>query len=40
VHASHLGMVTNPQVLRIIANRLAQREGQWRPFSRSSARRR
>lgn len=40
VHASHLGMVTNPQVLRIIADRLAQREGKWRPFSRTSARRR
>ena len=40
VHASHLGMVTNPQVLRIVANRLAQPEGEWRPFSRSSERRR
>lgn len=40
VHASHLGMVTNPQVLRIIADRLAQREGRWKPLSRSSARRR
>jgi len=34
VHASHLGMVTNPQVLRVIADRLAQPEGQWRPFRR------
>lgn len=32
VHASHLGMVTHPQVLRIVADRLAQPEGQWRPF--------
>ncbi|HUR87554.1 MAG TPA: alpha/beta hydrolase [Ramlibacter sp.] len=40
VHASHLGMGTHPQVLRIVADRLAQREGQWRPFSRPSARRR
>jgi predicted alpha/beta hydrolase family esterase len=40
VHASHLGMVTNPQVLRIVADRLAQPEGRWRPFSRTSARRR
>ncbi|HTH78541.1 MAG TPA: alpha/beta hydrolase [Ramlibacter sp.] len=39
VHASHLGMVTHPQVLRIVANRLAQPEGKWRPFSRPSARR-
>ena len=34
VHASHLGMVTNPQALRIVANRLAQPEGQWRPLKR------
>jgi alpha-beta hydrolase superfamily lysophospholipase len=34
VHASHLGMVTNPQVLRIVANRLAQPEGAWRPLRR------
>jgi dienelactone hydrolase len=39
VHASHLGMVTHPQVLRIVANRLAQPEGKWKPFSRPSARR-
>ena len=32
VHASHLGMVTNPQVLRVVANRLAQPEGRWRPL--------
>jgi len=34
VSASHLGMVSHPQVLRIIANRLAQPEGQWRPLRR------
>jgi triacylglycerol esterase/lipase EstA (alpha/beta hydrolase family) len=34
VHASHLGMVTNPQVLRVVADRLAQPEGKWRPFRR------
>ena len=34
VAASHLGMVSHPQVLRIIANRLAQPEGQWRPLRR------
>jgi hypothetical protein len=37
VHASHLGMVANPQVLRIVANRLSQPEGKWRPFTRTSA---
>lgn len=35
VSASHLGMVSHPQVMRIIANRLAQPEGQWRPLRRS-----
>lgn len=34
VSASHLGMVTHPDVLRILANRLAQPEGQWRPLKR------
>lgn len=34
VSASHLGMVTHAQVLRIVANRLAQPEGQWRPLRR------
>lgn len=34
VSASHLGMVTHPDVLRIIANRLAQPEGRWRPLRR------
>jgi hypothetical protein len=33
VDASHLGMVTHPQVLRIVANRLAQPEGRWRRFT-------
>jgi hypothetical protein len=35
VDASHLGMGTHPQVLRIVANRLAQAEGRWRPLRRS-----
>jgi len=35
VDASHLGMVSHPQVLRIIANRLAQPEGRWRPLRRA-----
>jgi predicted alpha/beta hydrolase family esterase len=34
VDASHLGMTTHPQVLRIVADRLAQPEGQWRPYRR------
>jgi hypothetical protein len=34
VSASHLGMVTHPDVLRIVANRLAQPEGRWRPLRR------
>jgi hypothetical protein len=34
VSASHLGMGTHPEVLRIVANRLAQPEGQWRPLRR------
>lgn len=34
VHASHLGMGTHPDVLRIVANRLAQPEGRWRPLRR------
>lgn len=35
VDASHLGMVSHPDVLRIIANRLAQPEGRWTPFKRT-----
>ncbi|GAB3646540.1 esterase/lipase family protein [Ramlibacter alkalitolerans] len=34
VDASHLGMPSHPQVLRIVADRLAQREGRWRPYAR------
>lgn len=34
VAASHLGMGTHPEVLRIVANRLAQPEGRWRPLRR------
>jgi len=34
VGASHLGMVTHPQVLRIVVDRLAQPEGRWRPWRR------
>jgi pimeloyl-ACP methyl ester carboxylesterase len=35
VSASHLGMGTHYQVLRIVANRLAQPEGRWRPLRRA-----
>jgi pimeloyl-ACP methyl ester carboxylesterase len=33
VTSSHLGMVVNPMVLFIIADRLAQPEDDWRPFN-------
>jgi Putative serine esterase (DUF676) len=32
VHCSHFGMVANPAVFWAIADRLAQPEGDWRPF--------
>lgn len=32
VYASHLGIGANATVLHALADRLAQREGQWRPF--------
>jgi pimeloyl-ACP methyl ester carboxylesterase len=32
VHASHLGLGVNAAVLYALADRLAQAEGQWRPF--------
>ena len=35
VDASHFGMVNHPAVLRIVADRLAQPEGRWRPISRA-----
>ena len=38
VAASHTGMGVNPLVLHALADRLAQREGQWRPFSRKGLR--
>jgi pimeloyl-ACP methyl ester carboxylesterase len=34
VIGSHVGLGHNPQVLSIIADRLAQPRGQWRPYSR------
>ncbi|MGB5093580.1 MAG: alpha/beta hydrolase [Parvibaculum sp.] len=33
--ASHIGMGVNPLVLWAVADRLAQPEGQWKPFDRS-----
>lgn len=36
VSASHLGMGHNPQVLICIADRLAQKEEDWKPFRHSS----
>ena len=35
VEASHIGMGMNPLTLYAIADRLAQPEGEWRPFDRS-----
>ena len=32
---SHTGMAMNPSVLNVIADRLAQPEGNWRPFERN-----
>lgn len=33
VDASHLGMATHAGVMRVVADRLAQPEGQWRPYA-------
>jgi hypothetical protein len=33
VDSSHLGMGWNPAVLGVIANRLGQRPGKWRPYT-------
>ena len=38
VEGSHSGLGHNPLVLYALADRLAQPEGQWRPFDRSGAR--
>ena len=32
VSSSHIGLVWNPRVLEVIADRLSQREGAWRPY--------
>ena len=39
VKASHLGLGFNPAALYAIADRLAQREGEWRPFERRGLKR-
>ncbi len=33
VNSSHIGLVWNPRVLEVIADRLSQREGVWRPYA-------
>ena len=38
VECSHQGMGVNPLVLHAVVDRLAQAEGQWRPFERSGLR--
>jgi pimeloyl-ACP methyl ester carboxylesterase len=37
ISATHMGMGANPAALWAIADRLAQAEGQWKPFDRRSA---
>ena len=32
VHASHIGLGVNPSVMVALADRLRQKEGQWKPF--------
>ena len=39
VRSSHLGMGMNPMALYVVADRLAQPLGRWRPFDASGARR-
>jgi pimeloyl-ACP methyl ester carboxylesterase len=33
IHGSHIGMGWNPSVLRVVADRLAQRPGAWQPYA-------
>lgn len=37
VEASHIGLVWHPKVCRVVADRLAQPEGQWRPYREARA---
>ncbi len=39
LHASHVGMGMNPLAMLVIADRLAQPPGAWRPFDASGNRR-
>jgi len=39
VHASHMGLGVNPLALHALADRLAQPEGQWKPFERQGYKR-
>jgi len=39
VFGSHMGMTLNPAVWSVVADRLAQDEGDWRPFERTGLRR-
>jgi len=38
VKASHMGIIFNPRVLSVIANRLAQPDGQWQRLDEASQR--
>src|SRR5258706_12664242 len=33
VKSSHIGLIWNPTVLEVIADRLSQRDGAWRPYT-------
>ena len=35
VHSSHMGMIAHPAVFHVVADRLAQPFGAWRPFARN-----
>jgi pimeloyl-ACP methyl ester carboxylesterase len=37
VDSSHMGLIWHPDVLRIVADRLAQRPGEWRPWQSRAA---
>lgn len=39
IYASHIGLGVNPLAMVVIADRLAQADGQWKPFDRSGLRR-
>lgn len=38
VRSSHIGLVWNPTVLAVIADRLSQRDGSWRPYAATARR--